>query len=156
MYPSHLGPGDRVDFVEPPADGPILGYSHQAVAAMRDEWGEPTYDERMNLYGYVRNNPVNMVDPSGLIGYGIPAKPQKPRKGPKMVCGFYAWLYAGSGVIPNLAFCVPEDVYQAALDAAAGVVQCWWDCEVTIHKSVLNGRAQFGDCTAVRRQAKDD
>ena len=68
MYPSHLGPGDRVDFVEPPADGPILGYSHRNVAARRRQRREDDrpIGERINLYGYVLNNPINLTDPSGL------------------------------------------------------------------------------------------
>ena len=32
--------------------------------------------------------------------------------------------------------CVPQDVYDAALDAAGGVVNCWWECEVKTHKCV--------------------
>jgi hypothetical protein len=70
MYPSHLGPGDRVDFVEPPVDGPILGYSHQAVAS---------------LYAYAANNPVNRNDPSGLQPQAgnpkpNPAPPSRPER----------------------------------------------------------------------------
>ncbi len=75
MYPSHLGPGDRVDFVEPPDDGPILGYSHQVVAMkMRQRHLEDDrpIPERTNLYGYVMNNPVNLVDPTGLIAAECP------------------------------------------------------------------------------------
>ncbi len=91
-----------------------------------------------NTYGYVENNPLNDIDPSGLKGQGHhPGRPVVPRPGKPQVCGFYAWLYAGSGVIPNLAFCVDKDVYDAAINAGGRVVNCWLDCEGTIHKSAL-------------------
>lgn len=115
MYPSHLGAGDRVDFVEPPAEGPILGYSHEAVATMlkqRQADNRPI-GERINLYGYVMNNPVNNTDPSGLA----------------TVCGPRVWLYTGS-------WCIDEIHWQAAIEAAGRVVTCWWECEVTTHKCV--------------------
>ncbi len=82
MYPSHLGPGDRVDLVEPPVSGPILGYSNRAVA---DIFGQRQLDDRRFTsrdpmppagqsvllagvpdYTYGYNNPINRVDPSGL------------------------------------------------------------------------------------------
>ena len=68
MYPSHLGAGDRVEFVEPPVEGPILGYSHQAIAALhrQRQQDKRPIGERINLYGYVLNNPVNLTDPSGM------------------------------------------------------------------------------------------
>src|SRR5579871_3594861 len=86
MYPSHLGPGDRVDYVEPPAEGPILGYSHQAVATLlrQRQQDERPIGERINLYGYVSNNPVTLTDPSGLGELPFPwdKPPRGPKKGP--------------------------------------------------------------------------
>jgi hypothetical protein len=67
MYPSHLGPGDRVDFMEPPEEGPILGYSHRAVASRRRrQKDERPMGERINLYAYGLHNSIIRTDPSGM------------------------------------------------------------------------------------------
>jgi len=87
-------------------------YSDRLAAMSASPWFYG--GNRTQPYVYARNNPVRYVDPSGL----------------KEVCGFYVWLYSGVG------WCVEENVYQAALETAAGVVNCWWNCEVTTHKCV--------------------
>jgi hypothetical protein len=42
-------------------------------------------------------------------------------------CGPYVKLYTGW-------WCVDPNVWEAAMEAAGGLVTCWWDCEVSIHK----------------------
>ena len=65
MY-ADLGPGQMIDLDPPSPDGMDVLYSHEYVAKrMRSR----SLEERGNLYGYVRNNPVNYVDPSGLIAF---------------------------------------------------------------------------------------
>jgi RHS repeat-associated protein len=79
--------------------------------------------EDINLYRYSGNSPNTFFDPSGM----------------KKVCGFYAWLYTGRGIVPPLDvwnYCVDENVYNAALEAAGQVVNCWWKCEIETHKCV--------------------
>jgi len=73
-----------------------------------------------NLYRYCGNEPLNRVDPNGTW-YWV--------NGAGEYCGPYVKLYTGW-------WCVKPNVWEAAMDAAGGVVNCWWDCEVTIHKSV--------------------
>ena len=124
MY-ADLGPGRMLDLDPPSPNGVDLLYSHEYVAnRMRGQLSRPpTLAERTSLYSYVTNNSVNYVDPSGL----------------KKVCGFYVWLYTGLG------WCVEENVYNAAMNAAGqSVIQsikCWWNCEVDIHQSLA---AQLG------------
>ena len=67
-----------------------------------------------NLYRYVGNSPLARTDPMGL----------------KQVCGFYVWLYTGLG------WCVEENVYNAAMEAAGEVVNCWWKCEIETHECI--------------------
>ncbi len=75
----------------------------------------PSYrSEDFNLYRYCTDNPLNRTDPTGL----------------KQVCGFYVWLYTGLG------WCVDESVYNAAMDAAGRVVNCFMDCEIKVHKKI--------------------
>jgi RHS repeat-associated protein len=71
-----------------------------------------------NLYRYVGNAPSVYVDPMGLEQ-----------------CGPRVWLYTGS-------WCVPDNVYDAAIQAAGGVVTCWWVCEKKVH---LSGAAVIAD-----------
>jgi hypothetical protein len=39
------------------------------------------------------------------------------------------WLYTGS-------WCVDDNVWDAAMEAAGNVINCWWQCEVDIHQCV--------------------
>lgn len=112
MY-ANLGTGQMIDLDTPSPNGVDLLYSHDYVAnrLRSDMMSSPTLAERTNLFAYVTNNPINYVDPLGL----------------KKVCGWRVRVYTGS-------WCVEENVWQAALDAAAGVVNCWWQCEVRAHQ----------------------
>ena len=71
-----------------------------------------------NWYRFVANGPTGKVDPTGLYYWVNEAGEY---------CGPYVWTYTGS-------WCVKPRVWTAAMDAAAGTVNCWWDCVVTIHK----------------------
>ena len=85
-----------------------------------------------NLYRYAASCPNNSTDPSGLIvPRPLPVKPKPlPPGANRWVCGIDVWVYTGS-------WCVPNNVWDAAINAAAGVVTCWWNCEVQTHKSIL-------------------
>ncbi len=63
----------------------------------------------LNVYRYVGNSPTIFMDEMGLQQRGC-----------------RVWLYTGS-------YCVDDDVWNAALEAAGAVLQCWWDCEITTH-----------------------
>jgi len=71
-----------------------------------------------NWYRFVANQPLSRSDPMGLY-YWV--------NGGGDCCGPYVWTYTGS-------WCVKPRVWAAAMDAAAGAVNCWWDCVVTIHQ----------------------
>jgi hypothetical protein len=54
-----------------PAEGePVLMGRSLFGIDSTEEKREPAIGERVNLYGYVLNNPVNLTDPSGLYAYG--------------------------------------------------------------------------------------
>jgi len=59
-----------MDFVEPPATGPIVGYTHESVARImrrrRRTAQSGRFADGMSLYSYCQNSPTNYVDPSGL------------------------------------------------------------------------------------------
>jgi len=74
-----------------------------------------------NLVRYTGNMPAEKTDSSGL----------------REVCGPYVWLYAGS-------WCKPAHIYYTAIDAAAEVVNCWWQCEVNIHRCAAGLAADLG------------
>ena len=99
MHAAHLGPGDLMDFVEPPPDGPIVGYSHKAVAEiMQQRGGFPTeqYADGMNLYApyFVPND----TDPSGLgkDSHFPRPKPRPPKVGSAV--GFEGHFILGGGI----------------------------------------------------------
>ena len=68
-------------------------------------------EDRERLYLYLAANPLATFDPMGL----------------KKTCGPRVWLYTSY-------WCIDEEIYERALDAAAGFVLCWWDCEKRVHK----------------------
>jgi RHS repeat-associated protein len=66
----------------------------------------------VSLYRYVGNQVIVSIDSNGT---------EK--------CGPRVWVYTGD-------WCVEDNVWDAAMDAAGKVVSCWWECEVEIHKCV--------------------
>jgi hypothetical protein len=120
MYPSHLGPGDRVDFFEPPAEGPILGYSDRAIAALtrRSQFDERATAERINLYGYVMNRPVNFTDPSGMKCSCTPACPSEPTvASPPAIAG------AANAVLTTLQLLKKGDIEHVVVCSNLGAIQ---------------------------------
>ncbi len=114
------------DPVEPPSDGPILGYSHQRVTPLYKQHQEDNlrFAERTNLYGYVVNNPVNLTDPSGLMfgwGYGN-------------FCGFSRKATYPPGSGPRK----PIDAVDAACERHDCCQRSWWTCK-SYHISKCSG-----------------
>jgi hypothetical protein len=67
MYPSHLGMGETIDLdLFPTAGRPEVVLSHEYVAnAVGRRNTSSTIADEVNLYNYVRNNPLIYTDPSG-------------------------------------------------------------------------------------------
>ncbi len=80
-----------------------------------------------NLYGYVGGRPGDAVDPHGLSFWDCFGSPREKNG---KVCGYSIWLLTGS-------CCAPPDQVIAATDRHDEFVNCWWDCEVTIHKCAI-------------------
>jgi hypothetical protein len=74
MYAA-FGPGQMIDLDPFSPQGVDLVYGHEYVAhRTKDSKNDPrSLAERTNLYAYAINNPIKLLDPSGLYatpGYG--------------------------------------------------------------------------------------